>query len=39
MAGRIFGDVGGAPVAPCIVLDNSCVTRINHESHFSTQEF
>ena len=27
------------PVAPRIVLDDSCVTMINHEGHFSRQDF
>ena len=41
MAGGIFGEVGRswmvAPDNPRIVLDASCVTRINHESHVSWQ--
>ena len=35
--GQYFCDVGMIPVAPRIVLDVSCVTRINHESDFLWQ--
>ena len=31
VAGAIFGEVGVSPDAPRIVLDVSCVTRINHQ--------
>ena len=39
MAGAVFGEVNWivTPIAPRIVNDVSCETRINHEIHFAWQ--